>query len=101
MNSVTTLMTSHVNSVDRSNKMDGSHRTDHQLRHPTLNSATALLQVLNTINGDAVPTDLSRIVRCAFFTMDPAVLGLGSGAARCTERVFRQKGTPKDTIGTH
>ena len=41
-------------------------------------------------------------VRCAFFTMDSAVLGLGSsGCGYCTVRVFRQKFTLEDAIGSH
>jgi hypothetical protein len=41
-------------------------------------------------------------VRCAFFIMDSALLGLGSsGCGCCTVRVFRQNFTPEDASGSH
>jgi hypothetical protein len=41
-------------------------------------------------------------VRCAFFTMDSAVLGLGSsGCGWYTVRVSRQESTLEDAIGSH
>jgi hypothetical protein len=41
-------------------------------------------------------------VRCAFSTMDSAVLGLGLlGCGCCTVCVFRQEFTLEDAIGSH
>jgi hypothetical protein len=41
-------------------------------------------------------------VRCALLTIDSAALGLGpSGCGCCTVRVFRQKFTLEDAVGSH
>jgi hypothetical protein len=51
--------------------------------------------------GDATGA-FGRVARCALFTMDSAVLGLGSlGCGCCTVRVFRLKFTLEDAIGPH
>jgi hypothetical protein len=52
--------------------------------------------VVRTTMAELVLEDHTGSVRCAFFTMDSAVLGLASsGCGCCTVRIFR----PKITLG--
>jgi hypothetical protein len=68
----------------------------------TIQQQFTLVIQLRAGGGGGTAHESVQLVRCAFFTMDSAVLGVGpSGCSCCTVRVSRLKFTLEDAIEFH